>query len=147
MGGLLLLFQQSTAAGPAPDHDISLQLCGDLCSVYRLGCTVYTTAGLQLPLAQMALVLINWPEFLRKHLFSARSPELFLKECTCKHCIKDSQGAPVCCHVPCVQGGCHPTISGHGLSLVLYTAPTPVLSLPFSSLFSRVLLAFSSSNT
>lgn len=93
-GSLLLLFQQSEAAGPAPDSDISLQLCRDLCSVYwTVMCCVENswraiithTNGCSLnPLAWAPRETLIWHE---------DSKQLLLKGCTCKHCIKGMQSA------------------------------------------------------
>lgn len=124
-GSLLLLFQQSEAAGPAPDGDIRLQLCRDLCSVYwtvvccvenSWGAIITHTNGCSLnPLAWAPKETLIWHE---------DSKQLLLKGCTCKHCIKGVRVLLLCRDTMWGEGveGRHPMIWGHGLSLVLITA-------------------------
>lgn len=68
-------------AGPAPDGDISPQLCADLCPVCCVG---NSWAGRSL--TQRASLPVNWSGPLRKHLFGIKTHEVLLQR---THAHKD----------------------------------------------------------
>lgn len=101
---------QSTAqsARPAPEGDISLQLCKDLCSVYHPG-VQRRTAGLKWSLAQRALLWINWPGLRGNIYLAQRLVKILFKGHTRKYCIRGPQIAPVDgTHSVEGEGGRHP---------------------------------------
>lgn len=97
--------RQSKAAGPAPDGDISLQLCTDLCSVYWPGvllgnswaAVIAHTNGFSLKNLAWALKeTFIWHKELKKN---------FLKDARVNTVLKVLRALLDSCDIMCVCGG------------------------------------------